>query len=592
MKTYKYILPILCAGAVMGSCSDLFEPAIEMVNDVEVMYKDQNFASGLLGNAYILVPYGDPESDLATDDAVSNQTGNRYTLMANGGWSSTNDPVSQWQARNNAIQYLNLFLANVEQVSWSLTPALNQMFIDQNKGDALAMRALQRFYLLRSHAGKVNGELMGVPFFDDYQTATSDFNLSRLTFQECYNKIMEDLDAAEKLLPENYGNIASESDVPAKYKEIGGTKSYYERAFGPHFQGRLCGQLIKALKAQIKLFCASPAYGIVSWQEAAQAAVAVIGRDHKVVADGHLWYADSKGIDILPNEEDPAEMLWRGRTGASNGLETNNYPPSIDGNGRINPTQNLVDAFPMANGLPIDDPKSGYDPQNPYAGRDPRLDAYIVVNGSTMGPKNTVIYTGKYDDSNKEKQSDDNIGKQADKSTVTGYYMRKLLRNDLNLSNSGTQKHYQARIRWTEIFLIFAEAANEAYGPDAPVEGTSYTAKTVIKAIRERAGICVGTQDEYLNRCAANKDDMRKLIRNERRLELCFENHRFYDLRRWQEDLNAPIKIMTNTNDANYTVSGISDNYARKYESYMNYGPIPDSEIKKYGNLVQNDGWK
>ncbi len=88
------------------------------------------------------------------------------------------------------------------------------------------------------------------------------------------------------------------------------------------------------------------------------------------------------------------------------------------------------------------------------------------------------------------------------------------------------------------MFLDYAEAANEAVGPEAAVAGSKWTAKSVIKSLRERAGICAGVDDPYLNECAQNKDKMRELIRNERRLELCFENHRFYDLRRWQVDLN------------------------------------------------------
>ena len=587
MKTYKYILPILCAGAVMGSCSDLFEPAIEMVNDVEVMYKDQNFASGLLGNAYILVPYGDPESDLATDDAVSNQTGSRFTLMANGGWSSTNDPVSQWQARNNAIQYLNLFLANVEQVSWSLTPALNQMFIDQNKGDALAMRALQRFYLLRSHAGKVNGELMGVPFFDEYQTGASDFNLERLTFKECITKILADVDSAMNLLPMEYKSIKDKSEIPAKYTAIGADMGGYNRAFGDHHHGKVCGNILKAFKAQVLLFAASPAYGVVEWSEAAKAAAEAVGQQ-KVVEGGNTWYTNVKEIDGVKRTENTPEAIWMSNPGDANSLESDNFPPSLFGKGRVNPTQNLVDAFPMANGFPITDSRSGYDPKKPFEGRDPRLRLAIVVDGDSLGVNKTPIYTGK--EYTGDKAGKDNRDNEIGVSTRTGYYLRKLLRNDTNLdpSTTTTPKHYTARIRWTEILLAYAEAANEAGGPTAVISPATQSAKEIIRDIRERAGICVGTTDTYLEECAADPAKMRELIRNERRLELCFENQRFYDLRRWNLDLNEAVKGITTGDGLTYSVVDVD---TRNFKDYMVYGPIPYSEIMKYSSLEQNKGW-
>ncbi len=586
MKTYKYILPILCAGAVMSSCDDLFEPANEMISDIEVMYNDPQFAAGMLGNAYILMPYdGTPHSDLATDDAVSNENSNTYTLMAQGAWSSFNNPLQQWQSRNNAINYCNIILENADKVKWSGIESVNAMFTDLFTGDALGMRAIQRFYLLRGHAGKVNGELMGVPMFDEYQTGASDLNLARLPFNECIDRILADIDAAMALLPEEYISITNASQIPAKYQAIGADMSGYNRAFGDHHHGKVCGQILKAVKAQVLLFAASPAFSAVSWDQAAQAAAAVIG-NKQVVAKGNTWYKNVDEIEDVKRTQNTPEAIWMTNPGNSNTLEGDNYPPSIYGKGRTNPTQNLVDAFPMANGLPISDPNSGYDAQNPYNNRDPRLYDYIVVNGSTMGVKDTEILTGDDDPEN-----NDNINRLPQYSTRTGYYMRKLLREDVNMDPSTTtqQKHYTARIRWTELFLAYAEAANEAYGPTGTAPGTTQTPKSIIKAIRERAGICVGTTDKYLDECAGSKEKMRELIRNERRLELCFENQRFYDLRRWNLDLNETTKGITSANKANYKVIDVD---TRRYEPYMIYGPIPDSEIQKFSNLQQNDGWK
>jgi hypothetical protein len=141
----------------------------------------------------------------------------------------------------------------------------------------------------------------------------------------------------------------------------------------------------------------------------------------------------------------------------------------------------------------------------------------------------------------------------------------------------------------TEIFLNYAEAANEAWGP----KGTGshgYSAYDVIKAIRQRAGI---TDTGYLDECAGSPDKMRQLIRNERRLELCFESFRFWDLRRWKADLNETARgLDVNEDLSGFTYTPLNNIEVRTYQSYQYYGSIPQSEVLKYNNLQQNDGWK
>ena len=177
----------------------------------------------------------------------------------------------------------------------------------------------------------------------------------------------------------------------------------------------------------------------------------------------------------------------------------------IQRKGRVNPTQNLVDAFPMANGYPITDKVNGkYDPFKPYDGRDRRLKEYIICNGDTY--KETPIITAAYGTTN------DALNKESGYSTRTGYYMKKMLRTDCNPNPTynTSQKVYSAYIRYTELYLAYAEAANEAWGPkDGRTH--SYSAYDVIKAIRSRAGI---KDDPYLEECAADKGKMTELIRN------------------------------------------------------------------------------
>lgn len=593
----KNIILLGTATMVLTACDDLFEPALENNQDITQMYTWPDFARGLLDNAFLVLPYTeDPTnmSDVATDDAVSNDNDNNYKRMATGTWTSQNNPTNQWETRYHSIQYCNIFLENCDKVKWDYSSeSLNQMHADLYKGQAYALRGLHMFYLLRAHAGMVGGELLGVPIHLVSEDGSSDFNQARNTFKECIDQIMADFDEALNYVPQEYGDITA-AEVPAKYKQIGGTDGEYNRAFGNMQRGKIDGRMIAAFKAQVALFAASPAYAsanAMTWEQAAQYAATSlrnIGGLSGLDPDGWHWYANVDYIESYKfTDPDPTEICWRGVVDERSSYEESNYPPSLYGNGRINPTQNLVDAFPMANGYPITNSASGYDANNPYENRDPRLKTYIVVNGETIGANNTVINTMA-----DNTETLDGINRENGKSTKTGYYLRKLLRNDVNLNPAAGKKHFGARIRYTEIFLDYAEAANEAQGPKANVGGANYSAYDVIKAIRKRAGVG-GANDPYLEECAQSKEKMRELIRNERRLELCFENHRFWDLRRWKANMSTTARgIEITTSSTGALIYKPIDVEQRTYQDYMIYGPIPYSEILKWGNLQQNDGWQ
>ena len=593
----KNIFLLGVTAVALTACEDLFEPAIENNHDITDMYIDPQFARGIMDNANLVLPYDEsPTTDVATDDAVSNDNDNNYKKMALGTWTSQNNPMNQWETRYHAIQYLNLFLENADEVPWDpSSESLTAMHNDNYKGNAYALRGLQFFHLLRAHAGLVNGELLGVPIHLASEDGSSDFNQPRNSFKECIEQIMADFDEAMKYLPQEYGDVNA-AGVPAKYKQMGGNEEEYNRAFGNIQRGKIDGRMIAAFKAQVALFAASPAYssgGAMTWEQAAQYAansLKNIGGISGMDPEGWRWFNNVSMIESFGYDDpDPAEICWRGVVGDSHSIEENNYPPSLYGNGRVNPTQNLVDAFPMANGYPISSALSGYDAKNPYANRDPRLKEYILVNGGTQGAFDDVINTAA-----DNTESLDGINRENGKSTKTGYYLRKLLRSDVNLNPAADKRHFGVRIRYTEIFLDYAEAANEAQGPRANVGGANYSAYDVLKALRERVGICKGTRDPYLEECAQSKEKMRELIRNERRLELCFENHRFWDLRRWKANINETAKGVSITTNA---ATGLLeyktiDVEKREYKDYMFYGPIPYSECLKWSNLQQNDGWQ
>lgn len=616
MKFNKaYIIPLLAVAGFFGSCDDMFEPAIENNQELEDIYDNPKEAQGLIGQVYSLVGgvyQTSPGSDLATDDAVTNQVNSSWTTMAIGGWRAEMNPVSVWNTCYAGIHYCNLFLENADKITWVKDDEkLNKMYCDRFKAEAYAYRALFHFKALEAHAGFSGGTLMGVPIHDKYETE-GNYIQTRSTFKACYDFIMNDFNEALKYIPYQFGDAQDEASVPDNLKDIvvknqDGTINFsaYNRVYGVQNVGKIDGKIIGAIKSQMELLAASPAYQSANtgcdWTIAAKDAFEVLKAAGKnpsnLSSTGWYWYDCTEGSDNIDEFKRAdgvhTELLWHNYdNGESNTLELDCYPPSLYGSGMINPTQNLVDAFPMANGYPITDENSEYDPSNPFVGRDPRLAKYIIYNGNTIGVNDKVISVVM--PAAGESNIDAN-NQEASKSTKTGYYLKKMLRSKINLdpSSRGKSKHLGARIRYTEIFLNFAEASNEAVGPNSLVEGADFSAYDVIKAIRARAGIAA--DDPYLESIKGDQDKMRELIRNERRLELCFENHRFWDLRRWKVELpvlNETAKGVTITENSdktlNYTYGDVEQ---RNYKDYQYFGPIPYSECLKFSELAQNDGW-
>ncbi len=238
--------------------------------------------------------------------------------------------------------------------------------------------------------------------------------------------------------------------------------------------------------------------------------------------------------------------------------------------GGFSPTQNLVDAYEMKNGKMITDPASGYDPQNPYKDRDSRLDQSILRNGSQW--KGVVVET--FDGGNAQNPANGDR-------TKTGYGLKKLLDEQYVTADQVYQggDNDWIYIRYAEVLLNYAEAQNEAVGPDASV----YKA---INDVRKRAG-----QPDL---AGLSQSQMRESIRNERRVELCFEEHRFWDVRRWklgQTYFGVPVnrvKVTKTGATFNYTIQELEK---RTYKDFYNLLPIPQSERDKNPNLSQNTGY-
>ncbi len=231
----------------------------------------------------------------------------------------------------------------------------------------------------------------------------------------------------------------------------------------------------------------------------------------------------------------------------------------------------------MASGVSISEPGSGYDLNNPYAGRDPRLQMSILYNGAPW--LNTTLETFEGGQSKPG---------GSDQQTKTSYYMRKFMGNFETASQYSNVSHDWISFRYAEVLLNFAEAQNEYAGPSDEVYQS-------IKDIRNRAGISPGADLMYGLVPNMTKDQMRSVIRNERRIELAFEEHRFWDIKRWK----IAGQVMTNSlHGMSIIKSGGIFNYnlievlKPKFVSPKMYlHPIPYDEVVKNDNMVQNPGW-
>lgn len=586
-RILAYLLFILVA-VLIGSCSDVLSPGNQNINELENMNNNASYAEGILANAYNLLPNnGWTFTDVATDNAVTNDNNAALRQMATGQWTADNYPLNQWQNSRAAIQYLNIFLSNADNVHWADDESTSALFNQRLKGEAYGLRALFMYHLLRNHGGWTgsgqSGQLLGVPIVLEPEDKDSNFQIPRDTFEAGLEQIFADIERATDMLPLDYGNVGDTAQIPDGFGSGANDLGRFNRVFGDDGKQRMSGRIAMAIKAQTALLAASPAFTAgttTTWEDAANYSGELLqlnGGVNGLAPNGNTWYNDT-GMSSIGSGANPPEIIWRTNIGQSNDLESQHFPPTLFGDGRMNPTQNLVDVFPMENGYPIDHPNSNYDSSNPYQNRVELLQQYILVNGGTAGVSNTTIITAADGNTN-------DALNQVSTSTRTGYYMKKLLRQDVNLDPTSTndQLHYTPRIRYTEIYLSYAEAANEAWGPTG-TGSFGFSAYDVIEAIRARQG--VSQPDQYMQNEITSTEDMRGLIRDVRRIELSFENFRFWDLRRWDMDLTVPaegVRIVNGNHDR-------IEVETRDYQPYMRFGPVPYDEVLKFG-LEQNSGW-
>ena len=570
----RITIPVL----LLSGC-ELLEPDVSNVYTLEDVKHFTNYAEGLLLKAYLDLPQNHSSFNLAygSDDGVTNNQEASVKNANDGGWTSNSNPFSVWNNAYESITHINTFLEETTEVDWYWEfENVSEMYAKRLKGEAFGLRAWYYSSLLQAHAGKgANGEMLGVPIVDHVLDPANpdDFEIPRSSFDELVDFILTDCDSAIALLPDRYEDIGD---------------SYYNLGYGSDFTNRINGLAVRLIKTKTLLYAASPAYAEGSsytYQQAAEAAAELMdlnGGLSNITLDNqdHLQFYSNN--DVSQGNSHP-EVFWYSSRRNINSWEQSNYPPSWYGEGTTNPTQELVNAFPMVNGLPTDAGK--INSSDPYSGRDPRLAKYILYNGSTF-IRNAGTATADTLTVITNAGSQDAIGSADPNRSLTGYYLRKFMNLNVNVDPAVNSNgvHYYVYARYTDVLLMFAEAANEVGGPDIEIGG--YTAKSVIIAIRARGGI---TSPFYVD-FAISLGTFPDMIKNERRLEMCFENQRFWDLRRWKmvDVMRAPVhgvQVSADGTDYNYV-----EVEQRNYQDHQIYGPIPYSETLKY-ELIQNEGW-
>ena len=331
-------------------------------------------------------------------------------------------------------------------------------------------------------------------------------------------------------------------------------------------EGRFTLGVALAIKSRVLLYAASPLHNpendLTKWEAAAAAA-------NELITHPDLSYALADGYGnyfIGANPLTSPESIYLVRRSQSNSMEKNNYPIATQGGkSGATPTHNLVAAYEYI-GTP--------DPANPYANRDPRLAASVVTNGSTWNGRVIDQAPGG---------SDDMANANASK---TGYYLKKFLTDNLNLTQGQVAQHNWVAYRYGEILLNYAEAMNEAYGPDALPAGYTMTARQALQMVRDRAS------SKLPKVVASDKDSFRDAVKHERRIELAFEDHRYWDLLRWKDAmtvLNNPVlgvAVERNGEGWSYKVQEVA---TRTFYEKNYYLPFLRSEIENSNNTLEQN---
>lgn len=556
MKKLILLLPALTILLLAGCKKNVEEGPLENLDEdyiFDPVDANGNYAEQFLSDIYAQMPTGynrinNNFLDAATDDAVPSQNGSTIDQLITGRLDPFLNPEDALPKYYTGIRKVNVFLAKIDRV-----PKLEETR-NYWKNEARFLRAIFYFELVKRYGGV---PLMG----DKIPTLQDDLSYKRNSYEECISYIVSELDAIKDLVrpdpvPDaDWGRISKGIVLSLKSRVL-----LY--AASQLYNGGNIG-----VTAEQKLVAGYAAYDVERWRAAARAA------DDVMKTGTYALEPANKYMDIFLARRNK-EIILNYLRGVTNDVEQNNGPVGytrFDARGYTSPSQDLAEAFLMTNGKPVTDLTSGYNPNKPTDKRDTRFGVVFFVNDSRWFKRNVETFEGGLD-----KPGGNAV------QTKTSYYLRKFLYNANEASSYGTQAHNFPIMRYSEILLNFAEATNEADGPTPE-------ARTALTQVRARGGLPAVS-------ATITKDQFREMVRAERRVELCFEEHRYWDLRRWkiaETVLNKNIRgqKITKNADGTYTyeevVAGkISFAFPRAY-----LYPIMQNELYRNRNLIQNPGW-
>lgn len=597
MKTVrKYILYgcILTASVGLASCDKDLDNENKAVLTDATQWASEGNADIFFNDVYDQLPqmYNDPENlDNFTDDndagfyysswkykdGILDPAATNYAIFGGGAVGVATINRHNWGALYTAIRKVNTFMKQITQNKSNFS----ETWYNKRMDEARFLRAFHYSILFQNWGG--------VPLIFEPQTRadTASLFVGRSTYAQTLDFLTKTLDT-----------IVNNKYLAVKYNK------------GQADAGRATLGAAQMLKAHLQLVAASPAFNASSapggadpakvagfgnvdparWATAAASFKKFMddwggaGKPYNLFAeDSTLWFEDNEyNTEVIFDRQQVANI--RGSN-----YEQYGGPVYINGSyytwGNYNPTQELVDQFFMANGKPITDPTSGYDPQKPYVGRERRFYKWIVYDGAPYKMDWMATTDTIYTRIDKVRPSLNQIDFASTDVTNTGYYFKKKL-NPRNRPASGLSGANYIYFRYAEVLLGYAEAQNEAAGPDQSV----YDA---INAIRARVNLPALP-------AGLNQSQMRDAIRQERRVELCFENKRFHDIIRWRiahevltKDLTG-MKIENSVPSNNsgvwvYTPVGLNHPHNFKMKQYLH--PIPQQAIAQNPKLVQNPGY-
>ena len=570
MKKINILLSSSIAVLLLSSCNPILDREMILTMTEKQALESYDVAQKRVNGLYTYLPngfspVGGAMMAAASDEAEYSVASSSVHMFNNGSWNPLNNPDNVWTYYYQGIRQATLFLETADQINmerYKLDP--------QNQADyEMRMANIERWkYEARFLRAYFYSELVkrygGVPLANELMDMDTDYrNIPRNTLQECIDFIVDEC-----------GQVASH--LPAVYQASD--------------MGRVTRGAALALKSRVLLYAASELFNNPVWAQGYERKdlISLSGTDRQTrwenaakAAGEVLWGADvaEAGYKLSGNYQSlfrsfsDNEIVLVRRNGYDNSFEKSNYPIGADqATGGTAPSGNLVDAYETTGGRTF----SWKDPSmaaRPYENRDPRFAATIMPNNSTFQGRPVECWEGGAD------------GPDKNNASRTGYYLLKYVDPELKLLQGQSAIHSWIIIRLGEIYLNYAEAMNEAYGPDGKgIYGKS--AREAVNEVRGRVGM-----PEVL---ADSKEEMREKIRHERRVELAFEDHRFWDVRRWMtapDDLNAPLKGVKVTrlsyNSFEYQSVEVE---SRSFKRSMYFYPIPQNELNITG-WPQNPLW-